>query len=491
MEKLTDWLSSILGSVDFPLLVLDKKNTFKFANQSFCELLEIDSSKLPNTSDFWPAVSEATFSNQEVSSSFVLNSGANLSVRLLISELPEGYKLINVTGAYADDPSLDLLHSQRLEMLGMLASGVAHDFNNVLAGIMGHITYLKAILPATGNHIDSLTAIEDGARKASSLTRQILDFSKLDTEERVTKIDLCQLIPQTCKLLRGAISPEYTIENNVPDGAMYILGSEGKLAQVIVNLVINSRDALESGGWIKVELNRIVAQDKLTEVFSGKDLSSKSYIELSVIDNGKGISNDIIKKVFEPYFSTKRDKGTGLGLSTVNTIVKLYGGVISLKSKVGEGTRISIYLPEIEASITDSTAIESEITAGSLEGGSEKILVVDDEYPVRNVLSVSLEHLGYTVEAASSGIDALDQYRENKGQYDLVILDMLMPELTGDEVYFELVKINPAVRTLLISGYSSEEAVQKVLSEGQSRFLQKPFTIEELSKEVRAAIDEK
>ena len=491
MPTISPICSAILDSIDEPLLIVGGEELF--ANIAFCNLLNIevsDRAKLSIT-EFWPTAEEELNSEEEITSSFILQDGHVLSVRLQLNNLPEGHKLINVIGAYNEDPSLDTLHTQRLETLGMLASGVAHDFNNVLAGIMGHITYLKAVLPAAGSHIDSLTAIEDGARKASSLTRQILDFSKLDTEERVSKIDLCQLVPQTCKLLRGAISPEFTIEYQVPDKPVYVLGSEGKLAQVIVNLVINSRDALDSGGWIRINLETIKDPKAVGKAFAGKELSSKSYLVLKVADNGKGMSEEVQNQVFEPYFSTKRDKGTGLGLSTVNTIVKLYGGAIEFQSELKKGTTVCVYLPEIEASITDSSAIESDATSGTLQGGTERILVVDDEYPVRNVLSVSLEHLGYKVDAASSGPEAIKRYAEAEQAYDLIILDMLMPELTGDEVYFELIRYNPDIKALLISGYSSEDAVQRVLAEGRSRFLQKPFTIEELSREVRAAIDGK
>ena len=365
-------------------------------------------------------------------------------------------------------------HSQRLETLGMLAGGIAHDFNNVLTGLLGHITYLKTILPQTGPHIESLLAIEEGSKKASTMTQQILNFSRLRTIEQREQVDLQELLTKTCGLLRGAFSPAYRLELDMPEESLFVEAVEGTLAQVFVNLVMNSKAAVGDSGCIRI----------LIELGSITEAAEKIPVAVvKVIDDGEGIPEEILDRVFEPYFSTKAH-GTGLGLATVRRIVTDCGGSIVVDSKVGEGTVISVILP-LYVCDNKQPLVEQ---AMALERGSERILIVDDEDPVRNVLCVSLKHLGYAVSVARSGGEALEMLLEDPEAYDLVIVDMLMPELSGDETYFRMREINPSIRALVISGYSSEESVHRILNNGGKGFIQKPFTIEQLSAKVRECL---
>lgn len=388
--------------------------------------------------------------------------------------------------------SLQDFHAERLQTLGMLAGGVAHDFNNILAGILGHTTYLKTILPKTGPHSESLVAIEEGAKKASLITQQILNFSKLDATEQPVKMDLCALTTRTCSLLRGAISPEFIFEYEIPPKPIYIWAVEARVAQLLVNLVINSRDALEPNGYIRVSMGP-AERPRVISLLEPGCRQHANYVEILVTDNGRGMSSDVMQRAFEPYFSTKKDKGTGLGLATVDAIVKLFDGGIKISSKVDVGTTVSVYLPIFDersmSAPQDVCADDTECL--ELEKGSERILVVDDEYPVRNVLSLSLEHLGYKVEIASSGVEAIEKFSGELKDFDLVILDMLMPNLSGEEVFFRLQELHPDVRVLVISGYSSEDAVKNILEHGGRDFIQKPFTIGELSKKVRECLGTK
>jgi CheY-like chemotaxis protein len=210
------------------------------------------------------------------------------------------------------------------------------------------------------------------------------------------------------------------------------------------------------------------------------------YARVSVRDNGHGITEEVQRRMFEPYFSTKKALGTGLGLATVLQTVRQFGGAIAVASQVGVGTEILVYLPMLRA-----VAAAGELNTSAevlVAPGRERILIVDDEYPVRNVLSISLDHLGYEVETASSGAEALEKYRAAQQPYDLVILDMIMPQMPGDRVFAELAGLDPAVRVLVISGYSSEAAVQAILDNGGLDFMAKPFTIEELSRKVRQCL---
>jgi CheY-like chemotaxis protein len=208
-------------------------------------------------------------------------------------------------------------------------------------------------------------------------------------------------------------------------------------------------------------------------------------VVMTVTDNGKGIPPELLEKIFEPYFSTKKDKGTGLGLATVNSIVKSYGGMIKIKSEIGKGTSVAVCLPICK----EGGATEQKKETVTVQKGKGHILVVDDEDAVRDVLAMSLRHLGYDVDTAASGDEAIKKVCNAEPQFDLVILDMLMPKMSGDETFFRISDIQPGIRVLAVSGYTSEESVQRILRNGGKGFLQKPFTIEELAKNVKAALE--
>jgi signal transduction histidine kinase len=365
-------------------------------------------------------------------------------------------------------------HAQRLKTLGMISGGVAHDFNNVLTGLLGHITFLKTVLPETGIHSESLQAIEEGSMKAAQLTQQILNFSKLKTVEKLELINLNDLVQRTCTLLRGAISPSNKLEFFIPKDTLCIKAIEGKVAQVIVNLVMNAKAALTKSGVIQVSLE-----------LGMKDSEGHQPVSiLRVSDNGCGIPENILDRIFEPFFSTK-ETGTGLGLSTVKRIVDEFGGDIKINSIINNGTEISISFPTVENTELNNNSKPKD----KLRRGDENILIIDDEDPVRNVLSVSLRHLGYNVETASCGKEGIELFKNKPNYYNLVLLDMIMPEMPGEEVYGELIKYNNNIKVLVISGFSSEDAVQSILTKGGKGYIQKPFTIEELANKVRDCID--
>ncbi|MBX7144729.1 MAG: response regulator [Oligoflexia bacterium] len=465
-----------------PIFVVGPRNELCYANKALTGFLGLEDAQAAVLAldTFWPQA--PVLRQGECASEFALTNGARFAVKLSIHRLSPDYALVRVLSGISKNTTLHSFHAQRLDTLGMLAGGVAHDFNNVLTGILGHVTYLKTILPKSGDHVESLGAIEDGARKGTALTQQILGFSKLDGAEKVSEVNIGDLVRSICKLLRGAISPNYTLEFSVPDRPVRVLAVEGKLAQVLVNLIVNARDAVGEQGQIRVSAQSVTDKGELERAFGGADRASKEYVRLSVADNGHGMPKEIQAKIFEPYFSTKKDKGTGLGLAVVREIVELFGGAIVVDSVVGKGTTISVHLPMVSEDARDRAEQPGLLP---LQRGSESVLVVDDEYPVRNVLLVSLQHLGYDVEVASGGTEAIQKYRARRGGFDLVLLDMIMPHQSGDEVFFELKKLDPLVKVLVISGFSSEAAVKSILANGGLDFLQKPFTIEDLAKHVR------
>ena len=402
---------------------------------------------------------------------------------------------------------IEHFHGQRLQMLGTMAGGVAHDFNNILTGILGHTSYLKAILPQKGDHIESLEAIESGARRSSIITQQILKFARTGEQDDISVCDLKQILTSTCILLKTAISKTFELNYQLPEEELLVMGVETKLSQIIANLVMNAKDAFEENGKIEVGVELVDDQTKVHRAYVNNPPKAKRFARIFVIDNGKGIPAELLERIFEPFFTTKKDKGTGLGLATVHNIVKSFRGAMEVSSKVGVGTSMSVYFPLYEPTKHESTPKEktdvdkiSDVAEKSFKeskvgrkianNSCKKILIVDDEFPVRNVVAVSLKHFGFKVDTAESGEEALNLYLQalkadvKDEKYDLVIMDMLMPGMTGDELFVRLRMKDPNLRALIMSGYASEEALERVMMGGAKGFIQKPFTIEELMDKV-------
>jgi signal transduction histidine kinase/CheY-like chemotaxis protein len=444
-------------------------------------------SEVVSLSDYWPGFIERELLPGSLMSEFRSAPGGFVSVKLITELVDPGVYCLRVASSRFPGDEVKVMQVQRREMLGELAGGIAHDINNIVTGILGHVTYLKMTMPKSGPHVDSLNAIEEGGNRTGQLVRQILSFLKNDTSMKISRLNLSQVIESTCNLLRGAITKKIRLTYEIPQNPTFVLGIEGQISQILVNLVINSRDAIRDNGDIRVAIRELETSEVIGPVgeIQGSEQLHGKYACLTIIDNGQGISDEIIGKVFEPYFSTKRDRGTGLGLSTVKEIVERMGGVIEISSKVGIGTKVSVYLPVAEE---ESTKVESTAKGAELQRGNERILVCDDEQSVRNVLGLSLRRLGYEVELASSGSEAISKYIAAGSRYDLVILDMVMPELSGREVFFRLKEIDPGVRVLICSGFASEQAIQDILSNGGKGLIQKPFDVESLAEKIRECL---
>lgn len=491
-------VAALFEGGDLAFFLADESGRCLIASNGLCHLLGFEY-RPGSVEEFWPTFHEymqsvSGHSGLSGASVFHTAAGSSVSLNLHYVPLAQGAALFiadnpveqRVGDAHSDAPRPAEVRTERLTTLGMLAGGIAHDFNNVLTGILGHVSFLKTVLPRTGTHVDSVAAIEEGARKAASMTQQILNFSKVNPEEKPSPIDLGAVVKSSVRLLKGAMPIGCTLECHVPEGSIQVLAPEGRITQILINLVVNSRDAVGAQGKIVVHTDTTDDPEELSHAFEGADLSSLRYARVVVGDNGHGIPQEVQSRMFEPYFSTKKAMGTGLGLATVLQTVKQFGGAITVASEVGVGTQITVYLPMLGA--TDASSTEGGAGEVLAAAGRERILIVDDEYPVRNVLSISLEHLGYEVETASSGSEALEKYQQSPSPFALVILDMIMPNMSGDKVFTELQAIDPGVRVLVISGYSSEAAVQAILDSGGLDFMAKPFTIEELSRKVRSCV---
>ncbi|MFC1563600.1 PAS domain S-box protein [candidate division KSB1 bacterium] len=374
-----------------------------------------------------------------------------------------------------------LFQSQKMESIGRLAGGVAHDFNNILTGIMGYSELLKLRYADTSSKEGfAADVIFTGATRAADLTKQLLGFAR-GGKYNPNPININTLIEDTVrvseKIFEKNIKVEYDFEENINT----VEADENQINQVLTNLIINAKDAMPHGGRLTFKTENINIKYENRNVNS--EVKTGSYVKISIIDNGVGMTKKVKDSIFEPFFSTKgKGKGTGLGLATVYGIIKNHNGHIDVYSEPGEGTLITLWLPK------SGKKIMKERTEKPVIKGKATILVVDDEEHVRDLSKEILERLGYKIYLAGDGKDAVRVYNEKKDEIDLVLLDMVMPEMAGRETNFELRKINPDIRILLASGYSQNETATEILSEGVIGFIQKPFSILELSKAVSEAL---
>ena len=502
-------LCAILEALPEPVCILSKERIVQAANRPFLDLLRWDDVDLAGCSAeiFWSDCVAGAFGPGEHSTEFRTTDGAAVSVKLSVS-LSSALMVVRVLASFSHNDVAKVFHNQRLETLGILAGGVAHDFNNILTGMLGHLAYLRSVLPSNGNHVESLASIEEGAVRAASMTQQIVGFSRLAPTESSKKIEVSDLIARLCPLMRGAIPPEIQLKWSPPVRPVFVLGTEAHLCQVLINLVVNARDAIDGGGEIEVQVVPESAPQDIEAIF-GAEPPAAAYGELLVRDTGSGMSEETKRRLFEPYFTTKdkptgaRSGGSGLGLATVQSIVRALGGAIIVESEPGSGSTFRVVLPVVEERSavnlsstrqqnSESGEPPSEVDADDqpIRGHGERILVIDDEYAVRNVLGLSLTHLGYTLETAASGLEGLEKFAEADGNFDLIILDLLMPGLSGEEVFGRLKRLNGDVKVLLVSGFSSETVVRRLLDGGGTGFIQKPFSIEILADRVHRCLHE-
>ncbi|RMF11127.1 MAG: response regulator [Candidatus Neomarinimicrobiota bacterium] len=373
--------------------------------------------------------------------------------------------------------------AQKLESMGRIAGGVAHDFNNILAGMMGYAEYLDSVIPASSDkERKAIEAILRGAERAGSLTKQLLGFAR-KTQFSPQPAAVPDLIEESLKVSEKIFEKKIHISLNLADDLWNVVVDRNQIDQVFTNLFINARDAMPNGGSLRIEAQNVVLdQLYLKEI---RNLSPGKYVKISVSDTGVGIPEDVLDHIFEPFFTTKGEgEGTGLGLSVVYGIVRAHQGQITCYSVPGEGTTFNLYLPASE----EEAKTETRITQP--EKGTETILVVEDEEDIRDVIKMQLEALGYQVKLAENGVKAVEIYEKHPYQFDLVIFDLVMPGMNGIETYHRLVKINPEVRCILMSGYSKDTQASDLFQSGKVGFLQKPFRLHELTQAIQKSMSQ-
>ena len=373
-----------------------------------------------------------------------------------------------------------LLHAQKMDALGTLAGGIAHDFNNLLMGIQGNTSVVLSNMKPDDPNYKKLEAAETYIKKSAEFTKQILGFARGGKYE-VKKTDLNELI-QKNSLLFGRTKKEMPIYTNHQEDIWAVKVDQGQIEQVLLNLYLNATQAMPNGGNLYIRTENVTLNKKYMEPY---ELEPGDYVKTSVTDTGIGMDKSTLQKVFDPFFTTKKlERGTGLGLASAYGIIKNHNGFFEVSSEKHKGTTFNFYIPASEKKVMQQKTKPQEI-----QKGNETILLVDDEDMVIDATSEMLETLGYSVNVARSGEEAIVFCRKNNDKIDMVILDIVMPVMNGSEAYSILKEINPQIKVLLSSGYSVNESVTKMLDNGCQGFIQKPFSLTQLSQKVREVLD--
>jgi len=372
-----------------------------------------------------------------------------------------------------------LQKAERMQAIGRLAGGIAHDFNNLLMGIQGRTSLMLMDLDQSHPHFDQLRGIEDHVKRSVALTNQLLGFAR-GGKYQVAPVDLNQLIEENVAMF-ARTKKELSINTKFQENIWSVEVDRNQIDQVLLNLYVNAWQAMPNGGQLFIQTRNCRLDDKFVNPYH---LSPGRYVEISVTDTGIGMDNETRKRIFDPFFTTKdRGRGTGLGLASAYGIIKNHDGIITAHSEKGKGAIFTIYLPASDKPVRDSKILSEEPAAGA-----GTILLIDDEEMILDVGKSMLQKLGYDVLVAGSGNEAIDIYRKDPIEIDLVILDLIMPEMNGSATFRQLKEINPRVRVLFSSGYSREGVANEISRHECVGFIQKPFDIKKLSQSVRQAL---
>ena len=396
--------------------------------------------------------------------------------------VPASILTVNTDITQSKQLQAQFLRAQRLESIGTLASGIAHDLNNILTPIYGVAQLLPMQLPeATPQLKAQFEILRASAKRGSEIIGQMLSFARGVKGDR-RPLQVRHLISEIRSFVHKTFPKSIDISVDIPNSLWLVSGDPTQIHQVFMNLFVNARDAMPKGGLLSVSAMNLLLDQAFVD--SHIEAEAGSYIVVTIADTGKGISDEQCDRIFEPFFTTKQSQGgTGLGLSTVHGIVKSHGGFVTVSSEVNQGSQFKVYLPALESG--EDIAEEVEI---SMRGKGECLLVVDDEPAICAIAQSILENKGYKVLVASDGMNAIAQYAANKSSIHLVIMDMTMPELDGVSAVRIMQKINPQLKAVLMSGLPGNASIATAASERVKGFLQKPFSSEALSQAVYVAL---
>jgi PAS domain S-box-containing protein len=368
-----------------------------------------------------------------------------------------------------------LLQVQKNQAIGTLAGGIAHDFNNLMMGVQGRASLIETEYAELSGLMEHVRAIEEYVKSASQLTHQLLGFAR-GGKYSPKPLDICLLLQESARMF-GRTHKGLSIRLHGTKSPVVVKGDRTQLEQVFLNMYVNSLQAMDSIGTLLIEVSTV----RLSELACrANGLTPGEYVEIAITDDGKGMGEEERKRVFDPFFTTKeKQRGTGLGLASAYGIVKNHEGMITVWSESGKGSRFTVFLPIS----SDPLPMEQSVAAQAIPG-TATILIVDDEEVVVEVGRRMLESLGYKAIIAENGKKALELVATGKEQIDLVILDLIMPELDGSKVFAELRRLRPEIPVLLASGYSLDGQAREIMDQGCNGFIQKPFGIANLSQAI-------
>lgn len=381
------------------------------------------------------------------------------------------------------EAELKLNQSRRLESVGQLAGGVAHDFNNLLSVIINYAEFLSTELADSPKLKEDADQIQKAAQRAAALTRQLLIFSRRDVV-KPKPIQLNDVLEELEALLRRTLGEQIDLKTNLESELWIVEADPGQVEQVVMNLVVNARDAMSGSGMLTLETSNVYLDDEFVR-FNPDAVKPGRYVRLCVADTGKGMSRETLERAFEPFFTTKdKSEGTGLGLATVYGIVKQAGGNVFLYSEVDRGTSVKVHLPAVDATVGEK--IPS--TRQEFRGRGERVVVVEDEPAVRTMVKRILTNNGYEVLQFSNGREALELIADSNEAVDLLLTDMVMPEMSGDQLIAESERVRSDINVLRMSGYSEQILDRQREGAPGSSVLEKPFTSAELLSAVAQAL---
>jgi len=393
----------------------------------------------------------------------------------------------DVTGEKAERRNREQLEAQlqqaqKMEAIGTLAGGIAHDFNNILTAVIGYTEIAMSDSDADSIQYKNLLQVLKAGERAKDLVHQILTFSR-HSEQEMKPVCVKLIAQETAKLLRATLPSSIEIKNGIQSDAA-VLADPTQIHQVLMNICTNASHAMqEAGGVLEILLDDVV----LDAGFANKhpDLRSERYIKLTVSDTGHGIPAELLERIYDPFFTTKdKGEGTGMGLAVVHGIVKIHGGAITVQSTPGKGSAFCIYLPVIERDLILETFADY-----SIPKGTERILFIDDEPAIVNMSRQALRTLGYDVVGKMSSVEALALFEEQKDRFDLVITDLTMPLMTGENLAKQLLNIRPDIPIILSTGFSAKMDEKKAMALGIRAFISKPVSIREIAETIRAVLD--
>jgi len=491
---------NILKNIDDGYFEVDIAGNFTFANDSMCKILGYPKNELVgmNNQEYmdeenakkifqtFNKVYRTGISTKALDWKLTRKDGMECFIETVVSLVKDSNgNGIGFRGVARDITERKQLESQlqqamRMESIGTLAGGIAHDFNNLLMGIQGRTSLVLIDKDSSHPDFEHLKGIEDYVISAIDLTKQLLGFARGGKYE-VKATDINELIKKSSRMF-GRTKKEIKIHRKHQKDVWILETDQGQIEQVLINLYVNAWQAMPDGGDLYIQTENVKVDKNYVKPF---EITTGRYVKISMTDTGIGMDETTRQRIFEPFFTTKgMGRGTGLGLASAYGIIKNHGGFINVYSEKGEGTSFNIYLPSSEKEV-----VEEKQSTGEVEMGEGTILIVDDEEIITDVGGQLLKRLGYTVMTAKSGQEALEVYEKNMSDIDMVILDMIMPGMSGGETNDRLKEINANIKILLASGYSINGQAQEILDRGCNGFIQKPYNLKEISLKISEILD--